>query len=58
MTHDMSIVDVRSATGWSLGWAAHCEPCDWWSEPDLIHRAAKALAEHIRDAKREDEGER
>lgn len=31
--HDTSIVDVRSATGWSLGWAAHCAPCDWYGQP-------------------------
>ena len=32
-THDTSIVDVKSATGWSLGWAAHCATCDWYDEP-------------------------
>lgn len=32
-THDTSILDVRSQTGWSIGWAARCEPCDWYGEP-------------------------
>lgn len=31
--HDTSIVDVKSATGWSIGWAARCATCDWYDEP-------------------------
>lgn len=39
--HAASIVDVKSATGWSVGWAAHCEPCDWIGE--LRERPSLAL---------------